>query len=130
MSKVILIHRIKQTYGENPTKENINTFVKGIAYLCRMYWMNRTDKINKNDLEIYWLLTNEYCNIEEAHKLKLGYKPLIQNQPLFNKLYSHSELEHNLIKNLNGVLNAHFYLKKQEKIDKSLILRFKRFLFG
>lgn len=92
MSTEKLKEQVKNKFNKTFLKGSGREFASSLAYLCRMYWMQRPDKLNSGDYEIFRLLTNHYCILDEALFLNKDYKPSGRNDVMTFKL-SHVELE-------------------------------------
>lgn len=83
--------------------------VKSLAYLCRMLWLRRSDKLHCSDYPILIGVTNSVLENSEA----FSHLPLLPSEEkayrmnggdIYFKDASHSELEREVIKVLRGIL--------------------------
>lgn len=107
----LLKKRIKEKLPVGANRTDIHNFSVSLAYSCRMYWLNRTDKISSDDYELYRELTNALPSVNGDLVLEEDYKPTPNGEALFKNVHSHSNLE----KELMEYIQAHFVTTEPKK---------------
>ena len=96
--------KLKERYGDSPDIVQVENFAKSMAYLCRMYWLHRTDKLQSKDYALYRELTNHFCPIEAQDKLSDDQVPVHGETPLFTGKYVHVYLEEKIVRGIMDTL--------------------------
>lgn len=115
MIKELLKNKYIDCNGSIFEEEQILNFAQSTSYLCRMYWMQRTDKIFDGDYEFYRQLTNELLDLKEQDKLQENFVPKYGDDVLFAGIYSHKDLENKLIDGIYKSLKEEISKPKEKK---------------
>lgn len=112
--KHVMQKRAENHLSDEATEKRLEDFVKSEAYLCKMLWLQRTDKLSEDDYPFLVWLTNEYAELKPEDKLDEDFKPKYGNTVLFSGKYDYSELVYNIEKNMFESLKKEM-LKEEKK---------------
>lgn len=94
---------VEEKFKLDGIKGKEHEFATRISYLCRMYWMQRTDKVSEKDYELYRCLTNCFCIPNDLEHLDELYKPSGALDVLSFDL-SHHTLEDDVIQGVIDII--------------------------